>query len=336
VTSALTFTAQRPIRSSTERNSTVTKRLDGKVALITGSGGGIGREHAKLFAREGAKVIVNDIGFRAGSDADAVVQEIVEAGGEAVANGDSATWSGADELVAHAIEAFGRVDVLINNATWTRFEDMWNYPEEWWDNTIDVNLKGYFAMIRALTPHMAERGSGAIVNTSSNSGFGHPTHAAYAASKEGVVGLTRTVARELGRFGIRCNAIRPIAGGQSASDYEERTKKWAGLLANTFPPRIWAVQRRMINDPDALPPRKISPLVVWLCTEAASGVNGHTFETHGDVVSLLSEPEPLRSMHQAGGWTLDALDALAPTYLTADLHNDFRLDEHPELQKFTR
>ena len=166
----------------------MTKRLDGKVALITGSGGGIGREHAKLLALEGAKVVVNDIGARDGADADTVVKEIVEAGGEAVANGDSATWSSADELVAHAIEAFGRVDILINNATFARFDDVWNYSEEWWDNTIEVNLKGYFATIRALTPHMAERGSGVIVNTSSNSGFGHPSHAPYAAAKEGVVG----------------------------------------------------------------------------------------------------------------------------------------------------
>jgi len=314
----------------------VTKRLDGKVALITGSGGGIGREHAKLLALQGAKVVVNDIGARDGADADTVVKEIVEAGGEAVANGDSATWSSADDLVAHAIEAFGRIDILINNATFARSDDVWNYSEEWWDSTIEVNLKGYFATIRALTPHMAERGSGVIVNTSSNSGFGHPSHAPYAAAKEGVVGLTRTVARELGRFGIRCNAIRPIAGGASAADYEERTKKWAELLAHTFPSRIWAVNRRMATVPDALPARKVSPLVVWLCTDAASGVNGRTFETHGDVVTLLSEPEPLRSMHQDGGWTLDALDALAPMYLTADLHNDFLLEDHPELQKFVR
>jgi len=312
------------------------KRFEGRVALITGSGGGIGRAHAKLFAQHGAKVVVNDIGFRAGADAEAVAKEIIEDGGVAVANTTSATWAGAEQLVAEAIGAFGRVDILINNATFTRFDDLWNYPEDNWDSTFDVNLKGYFAVIRAVTPHMAERGSGAIVNTSSNSGMGHPTHGPYAAAKEGVVGLTRTVARELGRFGIRCNAIRPIAAGQSARDYESRTAKWTELLRNTFPARIYSVQRRMLNDPGSYPPSKIAPLVVWLCSDAASEVNGCTFETHGDTVSLLSEPEPMRSMHREGGWDLDALDALAPSYLTQGLENAFRLDDHPELRKFVR
>ena len=310
------------------------KRFEGRVALITGAGGGIGREHALLFAQQGAKVVVNDIGFRAGADAEAVAKEINENGGVAVANSDSATWDGAEDLVAHAFEALGRVDILINNATFTRCDDLWNYPEDNWDSTFDVNLKGYFAMIRAVTPHMAERGSGVIVNTSSNSGMGHPTHAPYAAAKEGVVGLTRTVARELGRFGIRCNAIRPIAFGQSAREYEARTAKWAELIKYTFPTRIYAIQRRMINESDLLAPSKIPPLVAWLCSDAAREVNGRTFETHGDTVSLLSEPEPIRSMNQEGGWDLDKLDAVAPIYLVEGLADEFRLDDHPELKKF--
>jgi 3-oxoacyl-[acyl-carrier protein] reductase len=274
------------------------------------------------------------VGFRAGADAEAVANEINSDGGVAVANMTSATWDSADRLVAEAIEAFGEVDILINNATFTRFDDLWNHPEANWDATFDVNLKDYFAMIRAVTPHMAERGSGVIVNTSSNSGMGHPTHGPYAAAKEGVVGLTRTVARELGRFGIRRNAIRPIAGGQSARDYEARTAKWTELLKSTFPPRIYTVQQRMLHDVDLYPPRKISPLVAWLCSDAAGEVNGCTFETHGDTVSLLSEPAPLRSMHREGGWDLDALDALAPSYLVPGVTNDFRLDDHPELKEF--
>jgi 3-oxoacyl-[acyl-carrier protein] reductase len=312
------------------------QRFTGQVALITGSGGGIGREHARLFAQQGAKVVINDIGFRAGADAEAVAKEINDNGGVAVANTISATWDHADELVAAALDAFGRVDILINNATFTRFDDLWNYPEENWDSTFDVNLKGYFAMIRAVTPHMAERGSGAIVNTSSNSGMGHASHAPYAAAKEGVVGLTRSVAQELGRFGVRCNAIRPLAAGQSARDYEARTAKWAEMIKHTFPPRIYAIQQRTLRQPELWPPSKIAPLVVWLCSDAASGVNGCTFETHGDTVSLLSEPEPLRSMHQEGGWDLDALDTLAPSYLVQDLTNRFKLDDHPSLQKFVR
>ena len=203
-------------------DSTV-QRFAGRVALITGSGGGIGREHARLFARHGAKVVVNDVGFRAGADAEAVAKEINSDGGVAVANTTSATWDSADRLVAEAIQAFGEVDILINNATFTRFDDLWNYPEENWDATL--------------------------------------------------------------------------------------------------------------HDVDLYPPRKISPLVAWLCSDAAGEVNGCAFETHGDTVSLLSEPEPLRSMHREGGWDLDALDALAPSYLEPALTNDFRLDDHPELKK---
>src|SRR6478736_5579366 len=186
-------------------------RLDGRVAIVTGAGGGIGREHALLFAREGASVVVNDIGARTGADAAAVVQAIEAVGGRAVASTASATWDGAADVVAAAVDAFGRVDIVVNNATAGTNDDLWRFTEQEWDRTLAVNLKGYMAMIREATPHMARQGGGAIVNTSSSSGFGHPSHVAYAAAKEGVVGLTRTAARELGRFGSRCNAIRPVA-----------------------------------------------------------------------------------------------------------------------------
>ncbi len=307
-------------------------RLDGKVAIVTGAGGGIGREHALLLAQEGASVLVNDLGARSGADAAAVVADIIAAGGAAAANKGSATWDGAQEIVGAALEAFGRVDILINNATAGRVNDLWRFTEEEWDLTVGVNLKGYFAMIRSTAPHLCRQRSGVIVNTSSGSGFGHPSNIAYAAAKEGVVGLTRTVARELGRFGVRCNAIRPLAGGQSHADYAVMTARWARLMELTMGPRPGAP--RAAFDPSLIAPRKIAPLVVWLCTDAARSVTGRTFHVAGDTVSRLSEPAPERSVHQRGGWDLDGLDAVAPASLVDGLTNDYTLDDYPELQVF--
>jgi NAD(P)-dependent dehydrogenase (short-subunit alcohol dehydrogenase family) len=307
-------------------------RLDGKVAIVTGAGGGIGRQHALLLAQEGARILVNDTGLRTGADAKATVALVEEAGGTAVPNTTSATWDGAPAIVDAAIGEFGRIDILINNATAARNEDLWKMSEADWDLAFDVNLKGYFAMIRAATPHFARQHAGAIVNTSSGSGFGHPSAVAYAAAKEGVVGLTRTVARELGRFGVRCNAIRPMAVGQSTAEYAERTAKWRTLMETTMGPRKGTVQPQANWDPGALAPRKISPLVVWLCTDAAAGVNGRTFHIAGDVISRLSEPARERVVFNAAGWDLEALDRVAPTHLADDLANDYLLEDHPELQ----
>jgi 3-oxoacyl-[acyl-carrier protein] reductase len=308
-------------------------RLDGKVVIVTGAGGGIGREHAKLFAAEGASVLVNDVGLRRGADAAGVVGEIDAAGGRAVADSTSATWDGAAGIVQHALDAFGRLDVVVNNATAARNADLWRVTEEEWDLAMGVNLKGYFAMIRAAARRLCAQGSGAIVNTSSGSGFGHPSAVAYASAKEGVVGLTRTVAKELGRFGVRCNAIRPLALGVSTEDYSERTSKWATLMSITMAPRGTRLAFNVAT-PGTHPPAKISPMVVWLCTDAARGVNGRTFHVAGDTISRLTEPERERAITQAGGWTLDGLDAVAPTHLVDDLTNDFLLEDHPELQVF--
>src|SRR6478736_3988225 len=307
-------------------------RLDGKVAIVTGAGGGIGREHALLFAREGASVVVNDIGLRTGADAGSVVGEITDAGGIAVANTTSATWDGAESIVADTVAEFGRVDIVVNNATAGAINDLWNFTEEEWDRTVGVNLKGYFAMIRAAAPHLCRQGSGAIVNTSSGSGFGHPAMIAYATAKEGVVGLTRTVARELGRFGVRCNAIRPLALGRSTAEYSEATAKWTVLMGETMRPRGGQASQFAAATPDTHPPAKISPIVVWLCSDAASNVNGRTFHVTGDLIARFADSQYERQMVHEGGWTLDALDELAPSKLTGDLSNDFLLEDHPELR----
>src|SRR4029077_7721068 len=130
-------------------------------------------------------------------------------------------------------------------------------------------------------PHLCRQGSGVVVNTSSGSGFGHPSHVAYASAKEGVVGLTRTVARELGRFGVRCNAIRPLAAGQSTKDYAVKTGRWTRLMELTMGPRPGRTQPQTF-DPESLSPGKIAPLVVWLCTAAARNVHGRDFLVAGD------------------------------------------------------
>ncbi|KQM99315.1 hypothetical protein ASE85_11505 [Sphingobium sp. Leaf26] len=204
-------------------------RLAGKTAIITGAGGGIGRAHALLLGQEGANVVVNDIGTRDGANAASVVEEIQAAGGKAVASTVSATWDGANQIVADAVAAFGSIDIILNNAGTAVMNDLWRFTEEEWDKTFNVEPKGYFALIRAATPHMARQGSGCIVNTSSSSGFGHPGAIAHATSREGVIGLTRSVAKELGRFGIRCNAIRPFAVGASTKEFSDVSRSWERL-----------------------------------------------------------------------------------------------------------
>jgi NAD(P)-dependent dehydrogenase (short-subunit alcohol dehydrogenase family) len=303
-------------------------RLDGRVAIVTGAGGGIGREHALLLGREGAAVVVDDLGSRTGSDAAGVAAEIRAAGGTATATTASATWDGAAEIVQTAVDEFGGVDLLVNNATAGRNDDLWRYSESEWDLPKDVNLKGYYALMRASIPHMARRGRGAIVNTSSASGFGHPSHGAYAAAKEGLVGLTRTAAMELGRFGIRCNAIRPLAITIQVEEYNAHSAPWRPLMDATM-------GRPSEQQPaDVIAPAKIAPLVVWLCTDAASNVTGRTFLVFGDRISLLTEPKPKTTIEQPGGWTLDDLDRVAPEQLVTGLRNRWTLEDHPELRSF--
>jgi NAD(P)-dependent dehydrogenase (short-subunit alcohol dehydrogenase family) len=226
------------------------------------------------------------------------------------------------------------VDILINNAMVGHYCDIWDEAESLYDATMGVNLKGYFALIKAAAVPMIKHGGGCIVNTASASGFGHPAHSSYGTAKEGVVGLTRTVAAELGRFDIRCNAIRPQAMGQSGSDYQVVTAKWTELISAGMHPRTVSVLKRMLQDPGLAPPSKISPLVVWLCTDAAANVNGRTFEVWGNTISLLTEPEPLRTITDPNGWDLDSLDLVAPASLVSELTNRFQFLDRPELREF--
>jgi NAD(P)-dependent dehydrogenase (short-subunit alcohol dehydrogenase family) len=294
-------------------------------------------------------VVVNDLGLSAVGDGQAasaqrVVDEIRARGGEAIASSASAaTFAGAETIVGEAVDAFGTVDILINNATAGAINDIWRFTEKQFDRTVDTNFKGYFAMMKYALPHMCRQGRGVIVNTSSGSGFGHPSNSVYAAAKEALIGLTRSAAREVGRFGVRCNAIRPAAASYTAlNSYQELTARWSELMAVTMRPRGArqaegpsgaAGSSDETFDPEARAPRKVAPFVVWLCTDAASNVNGRTFHVYGDYVARYSEPEDERTIYAPGGWDLDMLDRAAPQ-LTDDLINDYTLEEYPALRVF--
>jgi len=314
------------------------KRLAGKVAIVTGAGRGIGRCEALLLAAEGARVVVNDVFVenRGGADeaqiAAGVAAEIRAAGGAAAANGDSvASMQGAERIVNSALREFGRLDILINNAGNVRPGNIYEMNENDWDRVIQTHLKGAFAMIRFASPIFCQQGSGVIINTGSESGLGHATMANYSAAKEGVVGLTRSVARELGRFGVRCNAIRPRALTQSVQNLGQTAFRQSQSLERAL--GKYALGNRG-NVRTSGGPEHVAPLVIWLCTEAAKNVNGRTFFVSGDEIGLFSEPDLVCSMSREGGWDLDALDDYAHDRLVADLNDDFGLEGYPELKKF--
>jgi 3-oxoacyl-[acyl-carrier protein] reductase len=315
------------------------KRLTGKVAVVTGAGRGIGRSEALLLAAEGAKVIVNDVFIEnRGSTNEAqiaasVVAEIRAAGGEAAANGDSvASMQGAERIINCALGEFGRLDILVNNAGNVRPGNIYEMNEYDWDRVVQTHLKGAFAMIRFASPIFCRQGSGVIINTGSESGLGHATMTNYSAAKEGVIGLTRSVARELGRFGVRCNAIRPRALTQSVQNLGQTAFRQSESLERALGKYSLGSRGNIRNMGG---PEQIAPLVVWLCTDAAKSVNGRTFYVCGDEIGLFSEPDLVRSLTRAGGWDLDALDNYARERLIGDLTNDFLLEGHPELKKFS-
>ena len=302
-------------------------RLKGKVAIVTGAGRGIGRGEALALAAEGAKVVVNDLGGAAdgtGADkspADEVVAEIKKMGGEAVANYDSvATMEGGERIIKAAIDNFGRLDILINNAGVLRDRMVFNMTEEEWDTVISVHLKGHFTCTKPACVIFRQQRSGRIINTSSISGVGNMGQANYSAAKEGIVGFTRTVARDMGRYGVTCNAIRPRAATRMTvtpelkAAWEKRAKMGVGGSGAEAPvPGV--------PDFSAMAPEAVSPMVVFLCTDEAANINGRNFLVTGGEVSLYSEPENWRSIFKEGTWTVDELCKLAPMTLAAGLIN---------------
>lgn len=193
--------------------------LKGKVAVVTGAGKGLGRAEAIGLAAQGAKVVVNDLGAATDGKgtskgpAEEVVGEIKKAGGDAVPSYASvATVAGAESIIKTAVDSFGRIDILVNNAGFNRDRMVYNTSDEEWDSVIQTNLSGTFYCTRAACRVMRQQNYGRIINTSSHAGLGNMGQANYGAAKEGIVGLTRTVARDMGRYGVTCNVIRPVAG----------------------------------------------------------------------------------------------------------------------------
>ena len=306
-------------------------RLQGKVALVTGAGRNIGKAEAMLLARQGAKVVVNDLGGGPyGTEegdlaiAETVAQEIRDAGGEAIAQFSSvAIREGAEASVQKAIDTYGRIDILVNNAGIVRPARIDQMTDQDWQLCMDVSLTASFHTARAAARHMIAQRGGTIINTGSPSGFGHWGMTNYSAAKEGLLGFTRSLARDLGEFGVRCNLVRPVSHvtGTFIPEIENTIAQSARLGL----PLLW---NRPMGEPHMVAlPEHVAALVVWLCTDAASHISGRDFFIEGDEVALLSEPEAICMRFNAGGWTLEAFDQAANRdYLFGDIPNRFVRD----------
>ena len=284
--------------------------LEGRVAIITGAGRGIGREHALLFAAEGAKVVVNDLGGAAdgtGDDrtpAQQVVEEIQAMGGEAVANADNvADWEGGQRLVNTAVETFGDLHILVNNAGILRDRVLINMTEDEWDAVIHVHLKGHFVPTRFAAAYWREQTKAgktvqaSVINTSSTSGmFSNPGQSNYGAAKSGIATFTEITAKELVRYGVRVNAICPGA----------RTR--LTMATPGLGERIAAPEGGSFDEWD---PANISPLVAWLAT-ADCAVTGKNFFVQGGRVGVFKPWMIARELDIHDRWTVDALSAKMP------------------------
>ena len=293
-------------------------RLTGKVAVVTGAGRGIGRGVARLLAKEGASVVVNDIGVAldgAGEDATPaaqVVEEISELGGKAVASYHSvATVEGGANIVQQALEEFGRLDIVITPAGILRDRMIFNMTEEEWDAVIAVHLKGTYSVVRPASEIFRQQKSGRIVTFSSVSGlYGQGGQSNYGAAKDGIAGFTRVVAKELARFNTTANTISPGAHTRMTESVPDAIRS---MRAGPFPPPVAGT---ITDDPDY-----VAPMVVWLCTDAAAGVSGNIFHCSGNRVSLMNHPVPSRSIYKNGRWTVDELAAVVPETIGMDLIN---------------
>ncbi len=308
------------------------EKLAGKVAIVTGGGRGIGRGECLALASEGAKIVVNDFGGTtagAGGEkgpADQVVDEIKKMGSDAVANYDNVSdFASGDRMVQQALSAFGRLDIVINNAGILRDKMIFNMTEEEWDIVLGVHLKGHFNLSKHAAVVFRQQRSGVFVHTSSESGLGNRGQANYAAAKEGIVGLSRTIARDMGGYGVRSNAIRPRAGTRLVISDEMREAAKRGGAAGM---QGFAALEAFGN---ANPPDAIGSFVTWLCTDAASHINGRDFMVSGPLIGLYSLPEITAKVTAEPGhiWSVDELDKVMPQ-VAGELRNQWpKKEEKP-------
>ncbi len=289
--------------------------LEGKAAIVTGAGRGIGREVALLLAREGASVIVNDPGVGRGGEAteerpaDDVVQEIRAAGGTAIANHDTVgDYQKAGRMVAQCVATFGKIDILVNVAGMLRERMIWNMTEDDFDSVINVHLKGHWAMSHHAIKYMRGEGHGRIVNFSSDAFKGSVGQCNYSAAKAGIIGLTRSIAKETAKFGITCNAMCPAADTRmmmnDAVIANQKRKLEAGLMTQAQYDRFFAGRG----------PEHIAPMVAYLCTDSADTINGQIFHVERGRINSYFYGEDFKTLSNDGSlFTIDQLIELIPS-----------------------
>src|SRR5580765_836958 len=290
--------------------------LSGKAVLVTGAGGGIGRDFALAMAGAGASVLVNDIGTSVkgeGSDAgpaqkvaDEINRNFRAAGVRAVANTDSvAQWESASNIVKTAVEAFGRLDVVVNNAGILRDRFFFNMSVEEWRAVIDVHLNGSFYVARAAAPHFKSQESGCYIHMTSTSGLvGNLGQANYSAAKLGIAGLSKSIALDMAKYHVRSNCISPFA--------------WSRMIGSI--PTETEDQKARVGKMQVMETSKIAPLAVFLASEKAKDVTGQIFAVRANEIFLMGQSRPLKSVHRAEGWTPETIGAHAIPALRAHFY----------------
>ncbi len=297
----------------------MSKMMDNKVVIVTGAGGGIGRDIALAMAREGAKVIVNDVGASMtgeGHDvgpAQRVVDEIRAAGGMAAANTDSvAEAAAADRIVTTALDTYGRLDVVVNNAGILRDRFFHKMSVEEFDSVIKVHLYGSYFVSRAAANHFKAQESGAFVHMTSTSGLiGNFGQANYSAAKLGIMALSKSIALDMRKFNVRSNCIAPFA--------------WSRMIGSI--PVETEAEKARVDRMKQMTPAKIAPLAVALAADAGADVTGQVFAVRNNEIFLMSQPRPIRSVHRGEGWTPEtvaqhALPALKGSFYALDRSSD--------------
>lgn len=293
--------------------------VEGKVVVVTGAGGGIGRDIALAMAREGAKVVVNDIGASVsgeGNDAgpaQKVVDEIKALGGEAAANTDSVSdVVAAGRIIQTALDTFGRIDVVVNNAGILRDRFFHKMSLDEWDAVIKVHLYGAYYVSRAAANHFKEQGSGNYIHMTSTSGLiGNFGQANYAAAKLGVAALSKSIALDMQKFNVRSNCIAPFA--------------WSRMIGSI--PTETDAEKARVERIKQMTTAKIAPLAVCLASDVSADTNGQIFAVRNNEIFLISQPRPVRSVHRSEGWTpqsvaAHALPALKASYFDLDRSGD--------------